>query len=92
MKIRIVIGTMMAVLYFINNQANTAKENTPSSPSLIVEAIVKYYPNASVEQAEVLMKSESHPGYGYEAENLGIENKTKTDLGRENYIINTERF
>jgi hypothetical protein len=91
MKIQMMIGVMLAVLLLMNNRANIAAENNLSSPSLIVEAIVKYYPNASVEEAEVLMKSESSPD-GYESENLEIGKKAEPDTGQERYIINTEHF
>lgn len=91
MKFKMMIGVMVAVLLLMDNQPNIAKKSNISSHGLIVEAIVKYYPNASVEEAEVLLKSEINPD-GYGAENLGAGQKMEPDAAREKYIINIEHF
>lgn len=91
MKTQIIIGTMLAVLFLINSHANIVKENNPSSPNLIIEAIMKFYPNTSVERAEVLMKSEGAL-YGYETENLEAGKKLELEMDQKGNMINTENF
>jgi hypothetical protein len=91
MKTQIIIGTMLAVLFLINSHANIVKEDNLSSPNLIIEAIMKFYPNTSVERAEVLMKSEGAP-YGYETENLEAGKKLELEMDQKGNMINTESF
>jgi hypothetical protein len=92
MKIRImIIGIMLAVLFRVNNQANDAEKNNLSPPSLIVEAIVHYYPHASVEEAGVLMKSGNNPD-GYQSGAFEIGKKIEPYRGQARYIINTDHF
>jgi hypothetical protein len=82
---------MLAVLFLINSHANIVKEDNLSSPNLIIEAIMKFYPNTSVERAEVLMKSEGAP-YGYETENLEAGKKLELEMDQKGNMINTESF
>jgi hypothetical protein len=91
MKIQMMIGVMLAVLLLMNNQVNISEEKNHLPPGLIVEAIVKYYPNASVEEAQILMKSEN-PVDRYESGNLEAGKKREPDASQERYIINIENF
>ncbi|EIC28350.1 MULTISPECIES: hypothetical protein [Methylomicrobium] len=92
MKIQIMmIGVMLAVLFLINNQANNAGKNNLSPPSLIVEAIVHYYPPASAEGAEVLLKSGNRSDE-YQSGAFEIGKKIEPSTGQERYVINTDHF
>jgi hypothetical protein len=91
MKTQIMIGTLVAVLFLINSHANIVKENNLSSPNLIIEAIMKFYPNTSAERAEVLMKSEGAL-YGYETGNLEAGKKLELETDQQENMINTENF
>jgi hypothetical protein len=91
MKIQIIIGIMLAVLFLINSHANIEKADNISSQNMVIEAIIKFYPNTSVEEAEVLMKSEAAP-YGYEMEDLETGKKLELERDQKGNMINTENF
>lgn len=91
MKIQIIVGIMLAALFLINSYANIENENNPSSPNLVIEAIMKFYPDTSVEEAGVLMKPDGAQ-YGYETENIETGKKLELEMDQKGNTINTENF
>lgn len=91
MKTRMIIGVTLAVLFLINSQRNIDGENHLSPPSLLDEAIMKFYPNPSFEETGVLMKTESLP-YGYEMEKLEHGKKLELEMDQKGNIIHSDSF